>query len=230
MPAVRAAAASHARMGTHRSSYRPLTYCRCSAPAQLQCPKCVELGLAKSPYCSQDCFKVCSSIVMQRSQSCSHQYWHTRAVALAARDHLQQQQQLHQQQPPGPLCMDHTCSGRVPDNVHGPGQVHTILQCLLVHRASRCWQHCVCHTHPTSSRVSMVTSRVTQSHPDPLHTLLTHLSQPPPVPTHRRHGRSTSASTTQQQQRRGCTAHTGGAGVVPRCRPSTTLGRCAPHA
>ncbi|KAF8058467.1 MAP1A [Scenedesmus sp. PABB004] len=30
---------------------------RCQAPATLQCPKCVQLGLAKAPYCSQDCFK-----------------------------------------------------------------------------------------------------------------------------------------------------------------------------
>ena len=31
---------------------------RCGEPSKLQCPKCVEQGLAKAPYCSQECFKV----------------------------------------------------------------------------------------------------------------------------------------------------------------------------
>ena len=39
--------------------------CRCQKPAQLQCPKCQELGLPKttSAFCSQDCFKVCCCTV-----------------------------------------------------------------------------------------------------------------------------------------------------------------------
>lgn len=33
--------------------------CSCGAPAKLQCPKCIELGLprASSVFCTQDCFK-----------------------------------------------------------------------------------------------------------------------------------------------------------------------------
>ncbi|CAL5226876.1 g9749 [Coccomyxa viridis] len=36
-----------------------LACARCSKPAKLQCPKCLELGLPKQPsaFCSQDCFK-----------------------------------------------------------------------------------------------------------------------------------------------------------------------------
>jgi hypothetical protein len=30
---------------------------RCSAPAKLQCPKCIELNLPRATYCSQECFK-----------------------------------------------------------------------------------------------------------------------------------------------------------------------------
>ncbi|GBF95512.1 methionine aminopeptidase 1A [Raphidocelis subcapitata] len=30
---------------------------RCNEPSKLQCPKCVEQGLPKAPYCSQECFK-----------------------------------------------------------------------------------------------------------------------------------------------------------------------------
>ena len=35
---------------------RPPTQ-RCGDPSKLQCPKCVEQGLPKAPYCSQECFK-----------------------------------------------------------------------------------------------------------------------------------------------------------------------------
>ncbi len=37
--------------------------CRCQAPAKMQCPNCLKLGLAKevSVFCSQECFKVSAS-------------------------------------------------------------------------------------------------------------------------------------------------------------------------
>jgi hypothetical protein len=42
---------------------------RCNAPSKLQCPKCVEQGLAKAPYCSQECFKVGTSAT-RRARRC----------------------------------------------------------------------------------------------------------------------------------------------------------------
>lgn len=44
-----------AALGNDRPS---ATLFRCDAPSKLQCPKCVDQGLPKAPYCSQECFKV----------------------------------------------------------------------------------------------------------------------------------------------------------------------------
>lgn len=58
--------------------------CRCAAPAKLQCPKCIELKLAKetSVFCSQDCFKVrcCARLTWLRHATCGIAVTHSLAI------------------------------------------------------------------------------------------------------------------------------------------------------